>query len=129
MTDILVLAAAVMLTIAGFLALARVVRGPSVLDRVVSSEVFVSVVVAALALEAAINRHSTTLPLLVSLSLLGFLGPVTVTRFMPRDVDPGTNPVPALPPVRFRDPTWPPDATDDVAPEREPGRPGERNES
>jgi multicomponent Na+:H+ antiporter subunit F len=41
----------------------------------------VAVVICGLALEAAANRHSTTLPILGVLSLLGFVGSVSIARF------------------------------------------------
>ena len=44
----------------------------------IGSEVLVAIVICALGVEAAVNRHTTTLPLLVSLSMLGFLGSVAV---------------------------------------------------
>ena len=35
--------------------------------------------------EAAVNRHATTLPVLVVLSLLGFVGSVSLVRFAVRE--------------------------------------------
>lgn len=93
--DVLVTVTMVVLAISGLLTLVRVVRGPSVLDRAIAMEVIVFLVVAAVGLEAAANRHSTTLPILVSLSLLGFTGSVAIARYVGRDVDPGETPVPA----------------------------------
>jgi multicomponent Na+:H+ antiporter subunit F len=71
----------VLLSVTAVLALVRIVRGPSLLDRVVGSEVLLAVIVAAVGAEAAINRHATTLPVLVVLSLLGFAGSVSIVRF------------------------------------------------
>lgn len=73
---------------AAVLATIRIVRGPSVLDRAVGADVLVSILVISLGVEAAANRHSTTLPILVSLSLVGFVGSVAVARFAARDADP-----------------------------------------
>jgi multicomponent Na+:H+ antiporter subunit F len=39
------------------------------------------VVICGLALEAAVNRHATTLPILGVLSVLGFVGSVSIARF------------------------------------------------
>ena len=71
---------ALALGLSALLAVVRIVRGPSVLDRTVATEVLVSTLVCALCAEAAINRHATTLPIVISLSLLGFLGSVSVAR-------------------------------------------------
>jgi multicomponent Na+:H+ antiporter subunit F len=74
-----------MLFAAAALTLVRVVRGPTFLDRVVAMDVLIAVLVCALGLEAAVNRHDTTLPILVSLSLVGFVGAVSVARLVSRD--------------------------------------------
>ncbi|WP_232534071.1 monovalent cation/H+ antiporter complex subunit F [Plantactinospora sp. KBS50] len=72
---------AVLLSCAALLALARMVRGPAVLDRIVAAEALLSLTVAAIGTEAALHRHATTLPILVVISLLGFVGSVAVVRF------------------------------------------------
>ena len=74
-----------MLFAAAALTLVRVARGPTILDRVVAIDVLIAVLVCALGLEAAVNQHDTTLPILVSLSLVGFVGAVSVARFVSRD--------------------------------------------
>ena len=70
-----------MLGVAALLLVIRIARGPTMLDRVVALDVLVSVVICGLALEAAVNRHATTLPILGVLSLLGFVGSVSIARF------------------------------------------------
>lgn len=67
--------------IAAILLLVRISLGPTMLDRIVALDVMVAVVIGGLALEAAIDRDNTTLPILVVLSLLGFIGSVSVARF------------------------------------------------
>jgi multicomponent Na+:H+ antiporter subunit F len=76
-----------MLGTATLLLVVRLSRGPTMLDRVVALDVMVAVVIVALALEAAARRHTTTLPVLVVLSLLGFVGSVSVARFSPGSDD------------------------------------------
>jgi multicomponent Na+:H+ antiporter subunit F len=75
---------AVLLSAAVALALTRIVRGPSILDRIVALDVLLAVVVCAIAAEAAITEDATSLPILVVLSILGFIGSVSVARFSPR---------------------------------------------
>ncbi len=70
-----------MLGVAALLLVVRISLGPTMLDRVVALDVLVAVMICGLALEAAVNRHTTTLPILVVLSLLGFVGSVSVARF------------------------------------------------
>lgn len=71
----------VLLSSAAGLALFRVVRGPAVLDRVIAVEVLLSIMIGALGAEAAVNRHATTLPILLAISMLGFVGSVALVRF------------------------------------------------
>ena len=77
--------AAVILAVATCLAFVRIVRGPTVLDRIVALDVVVSIVVTTLGLEAAYNEHTTTVPIMVSLGLIGFIGSVGVARFAAAD--------------------------------------------
>ena len=84
MTAVVIIAGG-MLTVAALLALIRVVIGPTMLNRVMAMEVVVAVVVGGLALEAAYNQHTTTLPILLVLAMLGFVGATSVARFMMRE--------------------------------------------
>lgn len=86
-----------LLMISAALTLLRITIGPSVLDRVVATDVLVSIVICVLGAYAALTDASTTLPLLISLSLVGFMGSVAVARFVARDRDtPVADPVPHL---------------------------------
>lgn len=80
MTVVLVLCVA-MLAAAAVQLVIRISLGPTMLDRVVALDVLVAVIICGLGLEAAVNRHTTTLPILGVLSLLGFVGSVSVARF------------------------------------------------
>jgi multicomponent Na+:H+ antiporter subunit F len=66
------------------LVLVRIVRGPTTLDRIVAIDVLLAIVVCSIAAEAAYTRDATSLPILVVLSILGFIGSVSVARFSPR---------------------------------------------
>ena len=101
---VMVSVGAVMLAVAAVLTVARMSRGPSSLDRVVAADVLIAVVIAALALEAVVNDHSTTLPVMLVLSLLGFAGAVSIARFVAdRDKATRWNVEPDRPPVPARD--------------------------
>lgn len=102
------------LGVSALLTVVRLARGPSTLDRVVAADVLVAVVIAALGLEAVVNRHATTLPVILVLSLVGFAGSLSVARFVAdRDRahrwDPAGRPKPRWEPV------------DPGASDREPG--------
>lgn len=75
---IVVLAGGVMLLVAALLLVVRLAKGPTMLDRVIVLDAYASILICALALEAALNRHLDTLPVLVGLSLLAFLGSVAI---------------------------------------------------
>ncbi|TFC26337.1 sodium:proton antiporter [Cryobacterium sp. TMT2-18-3] len=64
-------------------ALLRIVRGPTVLDRVIASDVLVATVICAMGAEMAFNRHTDTLPVLLVLALFAVLGSLSVARFLP----------------------------------------------
>lgn len=80
MTVVLVLCAA-MLALGALLLLVRMSRGPTSLDRIIAFDVLVAVTICVIGLEAAVTQHRTTLPILVVLALLGFVGSVSVASF------------------------------------------------
>ncbi|GIJ20236.1 membrane protein [Micromonospora lutea] len=85
MTTFLVITLTSLLSMTALLALVRLYRGPSLLDRVVAADMLLATMVGAVGAEAAVNRHATTLPVLVVLGLLGFVGSVSLARFAVRD--------------------------------------------
>jgi len=72
------------LTGAAGMCLLRLVRGPSVPDRIVALDALLLVVVAGIAVGAAATGDGDFLAVLVAVSLLGFVGTVTVARFVER---------------------------------------------
>lgn len=80
MTAVLLISVA-MLSVAAVCTVARMTMGPTLLDRAVALDMFVAIGICALATEAALNRHTNTLPILLVLTLLGFVGSVSVARF------------------------------------------------
>ncbi|MFC0508631.1 monovalent cation/H+ antiporter complex subunit F [Micromonospora costi] len=85
MTTFLAAVLTVLFSVTTLLVLVRLYRGPSLLDRVVAADMLLATMVAAVGAEAAVNRHASTLPVLVVLSLLGFVGSVSLVRFAVRD--------------------------------------------
>ena len=76
-----------LLAITGVLCIVRIVRGPTMLDRTVAADVFVAASAGAIGIEAAVERHDTTLSILVVLALVGFLSSVSIARFAAPDTD------------------------------------------
>ncbi|GAB3101954.1 hypothetical protein GCM10027054_34210 [Isoptericola nanjingensis] len=80
-----VIAAAVLVAVAALLALVRVERGPSMLDRAVALDTLTVTLVCAIAIEAIWSRRTETIPILVALSMVGFVGSVTMARFAAKE--------------------------------------------
>lgn len=78
---VVVILSALMLAAGAVLAVARVERGPSMLDRTIALDVLTSTIVGAVALYAAWTREVDSVPLLVVFALVGFVGSVTIARF------------------------------------------------
>ena len=78
-----------LLTCAALLLVVRITVGPTMLDRVVALDVLIAVLIAGLGIEAAATRHATTLPILLVLAMLGFVGSVSVARFTAAGPDDG----------------------------------------
>jgi multicomponent Na+:H+ antiporter subunit F len=83
MLQIVAVVASLMFAIGAVCAVYRIVVGPSVLDRVIASDVLVATIICALGAEMALNRHTDTLPVLLVLALFAVLGSLSVARFLP----------------------------------------------
>lgn len=80
--QIAVVIVAVVLTLAAAGTIYRIAAGPSLLDRVIAADVLLAIFGAALATDMALNHHTDNVSLLVVLSVIGFIGSVTVARFV-----------------------------------------------
>lgn len=83
MTVLWILIAA-MLGVAALLELIRLVHGPSILDRAVALDVLLVSALTGLGAYAAYHRDPTILPTLLVLALLGFVGSVSIAKFVAR---------------------------------------------
>ena len=72
----------VLLSLAASGAILRMIKGPALLDRVLAADVLLVVVASALSLDMAANRHTNHLALVAAITLIGFVGSVTVARFV-----------------------------------------------
>ena len=71
----------ILLTVGAVLAVVRAEKGPSMLDRTIALDIVVTTMIAGVALYAAVERRTDVVPVLVVLSLVGFVGSVTIARF------------------------------------------------
>lgn len=68
--------------------LVRVALGPTNLDRALCLDVVIVIVTGVLATQIVRSDDASSLPILVVFSLTGFVGSVSVARFMGRKEDP-----------------------------------------
>ncbi|MDF5756026.1 monovalent cation/H+ antiporter complex subunit F [Spongiactinospora sp. TRM90649] len=80
MTVVVVVCGA-MIGVAALLALIRLITGPTRLDRALALDVLIAVTVVGIGLEASFHRYTATLPILLVVSIVGFVGSVSVARF------------------------------------------------
>jgi len=85
--NIVVVIVVAILSLAAAGTIYRIAAGPSLLDRVIAADVLLAIFGAALATEMAVNHHLDNLALLVVLSVIGFIGSVTVARFVAQRKD------------------------------------------
>ncbi|MCA5892016.1 pH regulation protein F [Isoptericola sp. NEAU-Y5] len=82
---VVVIVAVTLVVTAAVLALIRIEKGPSMLDRALGLDLLTASLVGAIAIEAAWVRRTETIPILVALSLVGFVGSVALSRFAARE--------------------------------------------
>lgn len=85
MNEIVVWVAVVLFSLGGLFALIRMVKGPSLLDRVIASDVVLAVLLGAVGLEIVINHHTTTLPVMLVLVMFAMVGSVSIARSIKRE--------------------------------------------
>lgn len=78
----IVVAAAVLFAASVFLALYRVIRGPSILDRMIATDVILASLMCGLGGYMALTGRTDLLPVLIVLAMLGFVGSVSVSRYV-----------------------------------------------
>ena len=83
-------------TAAALLAVLRIVRGPSILDRVIASDVLLTTLLLVIGAEMVINHHTRTIPLMVVLAATAVFGTIAVARYVSKQDHPaqgeGANP-------------------------------------
>ncbi|MBO9626609.1 MAG: sodium:proton antiporter [Microbacterium sp.] len=84
MNNILLMAIMVVFGVAAILTVIRIVRGPSILDRAVASDVLLTEVMCVLGAEMAINGHTRNIPVLLIIAAVGVFGSIAVARFVAR---------------------------------------------
>ncbi len=86
--NVLVVIILVVFAAAALLALIRIVIGPSILDRVVASDVLLTEIMCILGADMVINHHTRSLPVLLIIAAVGVFGSISIARFVARRDNP-----------------------------------------
>jgi multicomponent Na+:H+ antiporter subunit F len=79
--NIVMIVCGVVLVLAAIGTIVRLAKGPSLLDRVIASDVLLAIVGAGLVVDMVYRDSYENVTMLIVISLVGFLGSVTVARF------------------------------------------------
>jgi multicomponent Na+:H+ antiporter subunit F len=71
-----------LLCLAGLMAIVRLMRGRTTLDRIVALDVFVTLIVAATCVGMGAQKDGSNIALLAAFALLGFIGSVSAARLV-----------------------------------------------
>lgn len=82
MVEVLYAIAGVLLAATAIISMYRVIVGPTILDRVIASDVLLTTLILVVATEMVINAHTRTIPLMVILAATAIFGTVAVARFV-----------------------------------------------
>ena len=72
----------VLFTIAALLTVYRIVRGPSILDRMIASDVLLTTLMLVVGTEMVLNGHTRTIPLMVVLASTAIFATIAVARYV-----------------------------------------------
>ena len=81
-------AAGIVFTAAAIFGVVQVVRGPSILDRVIGSDVLLTTLILVLGAEMVINKHTQTIPIMAVLAATAAFSTVAVARYVSRQDHP-----------------------------------------
>lgn len=92
-TFVMLLIAGLGLTFAAIAAVIRIVRGPTILDRMVASDVLLTTVMLALAADMVVRGHTDSIALMTAIGATATFATIVVARYVKRRADqPRTSP-------------------------------------
>lgn len=74
--------AGALITAAALFAVYRIVRGPSILDRMIASDMLLTTLILAAGIEMVYNNHTNSVPLMVVLAATAVFGSISVARYV-----------------------------------------------
>ena len=84
--------AGVIATVAVLIVLVRLITGPTLIDRLIASDVLLTTLILVVGAEMVISGHTRSIPLMVVLAATAILGSVAVSRFVTRAGNAESNP-------------------------------------
>ncbi len=78
----------ILFTAAALLALYRIVRGPSILDRMIASDVMLTTLILVVGAEMVLNGHTRNVPLMLVLAAIAIFATVAVARYVSKQDKP-----------------------------------------
>ncbi|WP_245907344.1 monovalent cation/H+ antiporter complex subunit F [Leucobacter massiliensis] len=82
--SLLAVAAGVGLTVTALAAIVRIVRGPTILDRMIASDVLLTTLMLAVGTDMVVRGHTDTIPLMTVIAATATLATIVVARFVKR---------------------------------------------
>ena len=74
--------ASTLFAVAAGLVLFRIVRGPTILDRMIASDVLVTTIILVLGAEMVANGHTNSIPIMLALAAIAIFATVAVARYV-----------------------------------------------
>lgn len=82
--SVLWLGAGILAFAAVLLILVRIIAGPTLIDRLIASDVMLTTMILVVGAEMVVSGHTRTIPLMVVLAATAILGSIAVARFVSR---------------------------------------------
>lgn len=80
----LLIASGIGLTVTSLAALVRIVRGPTILDRMIASDVLLTTLMLAAGMEMVVGHHTESVPLMTVIAATATFATIVVARFVKR---------------------------------------------
>ena len=80
--SILVIIAGVFFSAGAGFALYRIVRGPSILDRMIASDVLLTTLILVVGAEMVVNHHLRSIPIMLVLAAIAAFATIAVARYV-----------------------------------------------
>ncbi|MBK0419235.1 sodium:proton antiporter [Leucobacter sp. CSA1] len=83
-TICMVVGAALGIAATALCALVRIIQGPTILDRMIASDVLLTTLMLAVGAEMVVRGHTETIPLMIAIAATSVFATITVARYVKR---------------------------------------------